>query len=99
MVPRHDDEVVALDSVEIGLRLRELLLEPERRQVARANDEVGAESLISPIARSMRLGMKCGPPQWMSEMCAIWNVRSAAGMVEVYVRPKPEAYPNPLLSS
>jgi hypothetical protein len=34
----------------------------------------------------MRLGMKCGPPQWMSEMCAIWKVRSAAGMVEVYVR-------------
>jgi hypothetical protein len=33
----------------------------------------------------MRLGMKCGPPQWMSEMCAIWNVRSAASMVEVYV--------------
>jgi hypothetical protein len=35
----------------------------------------------------MRLGMKCGPPQWMSEMCAIVRVRSAAGIVEVYVRP------------
>src|SRR5436309_13812000 len=40
----------------------------------------GCRSLISPIARSMRLGLKSGPPQWMSEMCAIWNVRSAAGI-------------------
>src|SRR5262245_64318272 len=40
----------------------------------------GWRSLISPIARSIRLGMKCGPPQWMSEMCAIVNVRSAAGI-------------------
>ena len=29
--------------------------------------------------------MKCGPPQWMSEMCAIVKERLAAGMVEVYV--------------
>src|SRR5215213_10585809 len=31
----------------------------------------GPRSLISSIARSSRLGTKCGPPQCTSEMCAI----------------------------
>src|SRR5262245_53546151 len=31
----------------------------------------GRRSLISSIARSSRLGTKYGPPQWMSEMCAM----------------------------
>src|SRR5881392_4078500 len=33
----------------------------------------GLSSLISMIARSIRFGTKSGPPQWMSEMCAIVN--------------------------
>src|SRR4051794_14847236 len=32
---------------------------------------LGDRSLISLIARSIRFGTKYGPPQWMSEMCAI----------------------------
>src|SRR5512133_1002885 len=39
----------------------------------------GERSLISEIARSIRLGTKYGPPQWRSEMCAIVS-RSAAAM-------------------
>src|SRR5690349_21004935 len=35
---------------------------------------LGSRSLISLIARSIRLGTKYGPPQWMSEMWAIVNV-------------------------
>jgi hypothetical protein len=31
----------------------------------------GPSSLISLIARSSKFGTKSGPPQWMSEMCAI----------------------------
>src|SRR5262249_32848164 len=58
----------------------------------------GSRSLISPIARSMRLGMKCGPPQWMSEMCAIVKVRSAPGMGRsVRLSSYKGAYPKPLL--
>jgi len=33
--------------------------------------------------RQRERGMKCGPPQWMSEMCAIWKTRSCSAMVEV----------------
>ena len=38
----------------------------------------GSRSLISTIARSIRSGTKYGPPQWMSEMCAIVKRRLAA---------------------
>ncbi len=43
VVSRHDDQRLALQAVEVGLRLGELLLEPERGQVAGADDDVGAE--------------------------------------------------------
>ena len=43
VVPGHDDEGLALDPVKVGLGLGELLLEPEGRQVARADDEIGTE--------------------------------------------------------
>jgi hypothetical protein len=43
VVPRDDDERLALDPVEVRLRLAVLLLEPEGRQVARADDDVGLE--------------------------------------------------------
>ena len=43
VVSGDDDERFALDAVEVGLRLGELLLEPEGRQIAGADDEVGAQ--------------------------------------------------------
>jgi hypothetical protein len=43
VVPGDYDQVLARDPVEVALGLRVLLLEPEGRQVARADDEVGAE--------------------------------------------------------
>ena len=43
VVSRDDDQVLALDPVEVRLRLRVLLLEAERRQVARADDDVRLE--------------------------------------------------------
>ena len=46
----------------------------------------GSSSLISEIARSIRLGTKFGSPQWMSERWAIVNVLvepSRPAMVEV----------------
>jgi hypothetical protein len=43
VVAGDDDEVLALEPVEVGLRLSELLLEAERRQVAGADDEIRAE--------------------------------------------------------
>ena len=46
----------------------------------------GSRSLISRIARSRRFGTKSGPPQWMSEICAIVNELPfrPCGMPEVY---------------
>jgi hypothetical protein len=43
----------------------------------------GSSSLISATARSIRLGTKSGPPQWMSEMWAIVLDPSLLGMLEV----------------
>src|SRR5690242_15644856 len=40
VVPRDHDDVLAVDRVEVALRERVLLLEPERRQVSRADDDV-----------------------------------------------------------
>ena len=42
VVAGHDDERLALEPIEVRLRLGELLLEAERRQVAGADDEVRA---------------------------------------------------------
>ena len=41
VVPRDHHERLALDPVEVAAGLRVLLLEPERRQIARADDDVG----------------------------------------------------------
>ena len=43
VVPGDDDERLALEPVEVLLRLDVLRLEPERRQVARADDEIRLE--------------------------------------------------------
>ena len=43
VVPRDDHDRLALDPVEVRLRHRVLVLEAERGQVARADDDVGAE--------------------------------------------------------
>ncbi len=43
VVARHDDERLALDRVEIALRLRELFLESEGREVAGAHDDLGLQ--------------------------------------------------------
>src|SRR5205085_5467673 len=43
VVARDHDERLALDPVEVALRGRVLLLEPERRQVAGADDNVGLQ--------------------------------------------------------
>ena len=43
VVPRDDDERLAVEPVEVGLRLRVLRLEAVRRQVARADDDLGLE--------------------------------------------------------
>ena len=43
VVAGDDDERVALDPVEVALRLGVLLLEAERRQIARADDDVGLQ--------------------------------------------------------
>ena len=43
MVPRDDDEGVRVQAVEVSLGLRVLLLEPERRQIAGADDDRGLE--------------------------------------------------------
>ena len=41
VVPGHDDEGLAVDPVEVASRRDVLLLEAERRQIARADDDVG----------------------------------------------------------
>src|SRR5215510_16250974 len=43
VVSGHDDQRLALEPVEVRLRLRELLLEAEGRQVAGADDDVRLE--------------------------------------------------------
>jgi hypothetical protein len=43
VVPGDDHHVLADDPLEVALGLRVLLLEPERRQVTRADDDVGLE--------------------------------------------------------
>ena len=43
VVPGDDDEGVAVDQVEVLARELVLVLEAERRQVARADDDVGLE--------------------------------------------------------
>ena len=43
VVAGDHDERLALDPVEVALRGRVLLLEPERRQIARADDDVGLQ--------------------------------------------------------
>ena len=43
VIARDDDERFALDPVEVGLRLRVLLLEPEGGQIAGADDDVGRQ--------------------------------------------------------
>ena len=50
----------------------------------------GPRSLISRIARSSRFGTKSGPPQWMSEICAIVSepLFRASDMLEVYLPPR-----------
>jgi hypothetical protein len=43
VVPGDDHDVLADDPLEVALGLRVLLLEPERRQVTRTDDDVGLE--------------------------------------------------------
>ena len=43
VVPGNDHERLALESVEVALRLRVLLLEAVRGQIARAHDDLGGE--------------------------------------------------------
>ena len=73
VVAGDDHEGLALDLVEVALRLVVLLLEAEGRQVARADDEVWLHLVDLGDRPVQRLGTKCAPPQWMSEMCAILN--------------------------
>src|SRR5262249_17740677 len=43
VVPGHDNECLATETIQVALGLRVLLLEPERRQVARADHDVRVE--------------------------------------------------------
>ena len=99
VVSGHDDEVVALDPVEIGLRLRELLLEAERRQVARADDEIGAEVVDLADRALHEAGHEVGPAA-----VDVGDVRDLERAIRRRhgrsVRPSraARAYPRPLLS-
>ena len=71
VVPRNDDERLALDLVENSRACWYSGLKPKDVRSPVHTTICGSRSLISSIARSSRAGMKYGPPQWTSEMCAI----------------------------
>src|SRR5207342_2203873 len=61
VVPRDDDEVRTVDPVEVSLRLRVFLLEPEGRQIARADDDVGLELVDLPDGAIQQIWQEIGP--------------------------------------
>ena len=76
VVAGNDDEVLAVEPVEVALGLGVLLLEAEGREVAGADDDVRLE-LVDLHDRPLgRLGTKYGDPQWRSE---IWAIRKSRG--------------------
>jgi hypothetical protein len=52
VVPGDDDDVLAVEAVDVALGLGVLLLEPERRQVTRADDDVRLE-LVDLVDRAL----------------------------------------------
>ena len=78
VVPGDDDERLALDPVEVALRLDVLVLEPEGRQVAGADDDVRIQVVDLADRPLHQEGTKYWPPQWRSERCAIWTWSSPA---------------------
>src|SRR5215204_2480767 len=64
---------------------------PLKPNVVRSPEQTtiwGSISLISAIARSIRLGTKFGSPQWMSDRCAIVKVLPSRAMGRSVGRPR-----------